>query len=102
MNINMKRVNTNPQKNAVPFWTEARVGLLRAQWALGTSVREIARLLGSTRNTVIGKAYRMKLPMHAGSVFHPDAPRKRAERKAKETKPRGRARVLRIRRVVTP
>ena len=65
MNIKLNKVNTNPQKNEGPFWTATRVGVLTAQWALGTSVRDIARLLGSTRNTVIGKAHRMELPMHA-------------------------------------
>ena len=102
MNISMKQVNTNPQKVTQPFWTAERAGLLRAQWALGTSVREIARLLGSTRNTVIGKAHRMQLPTHVGSVSHPDTQRKRAEKKPKETKPVARARIVRIRRVAGP
>jgi GcrA cell cycle regulator len=100
MNISTKQVNTYPQKVAQPFWTAERVGLLRAQWAVGTSVQEIARLLGSTRNTVIGKAHRMDLPTHAGSVSHPDAPRKRAEKKPEKPKPSVRARILRVRRVV--
>jgi hypothetical protein len=46
-------------------------------------VRQIAHRLGCTRNTVIGKAYRMDLPTHASSAQHPDAIRKRAERKEK-------------------
>jgi GcrA cell cycle regulator len=98
-----RKTPVNPQNNAVPFWTAERIGVLTAQWALGTSVRDIARLLGSTRNTVIGKAHRMELPMHVGSVFHPDAPRKRAEKKprqeTKQVKPRGHARIVRVRRV---
>jgi GcrA cell cycle regulator len=99
----MNNVNMNPQKNYEIFWTAERVGVLRAQWALGTRVREIARLLGTTRNTVIGKAHRMELPMHAGSVFHPDAPRKRAEKKPAFSKPQvARPRILRVRRVVAP
>ena len=102
MNIGASKVNTNPQKNTELFWTPERVGLLTAQWAAGTSVRDIARLLGCTRNTVIGKAHRMDLPMHVGSVSHPDAPRKRAEKKPKPLKPRGHARILRVRRVVAP
>jgi len=99
MNKKLNKVNTNPQKNEGPFWTAARVGVLTAQWALGTSVRDIARLLGSTRNTVIGKAHRMELPMHVDSVFHPDAPRKRADKAPKFMKPRGHARIVRVRRV---
>jgi GcrA cell cycle regulator len=99
----MNNVNMNPQKNYEIFWTAERVGVLRAQWALGTRVREIARLLGTTRNTVIGKAHRMELPMHAGSVFHPDAPRKRADKKPGIAKPQAvRGRILRVRRVVAP
>ena len=94
------KASANPQENAEPFWTAERIGVLRAQWASGTSVRDIARLLGSTRNTIIGKAHRMELPMHVGSVLHPDAPRKRAEKKPKEVKPRAiRTRIVRVRRV---
>lgn len=97
----MNNVNANPQKNTPPFWTDERIGLLRTHWALGTRVRDIARLLGSTRSGVIGKAYRMELPMHAGSVFHPDAPRKRAE-KLKAAKPQVVRARLRVRRVAAP
>ena len=98
----MNNVNANPQKNTQPFWTDERIGLLRTHWALGARVRDIARLLGSTRSGVIGKAYRMELPMHAGSVFHPDAPRKRAEKKLQAVKPQVVRVRLRVRRVAAP
>jgi len=65
------------------FWTPAKVDILKEQWAAGTSVRDIAGMLRTTRNTIIGKAHRLKLPMHARSLLHPDAPRKPRVKKPK-------------------
>jgi GcrA cell cycle regulator len=43
-------------------WTPERVDLLRKLWADGNSGGEIAQRLGMTRNAVIGKVHRLKLP----------------------------------------
>lgn len=75
------------------FWTSEKVEILKSEWAAGTNVRAIADMLGGSRNTIIGKAHRLALPMHAGSLFHPAAPRKKAAAKPKA------ARRLPIRRV---
>jgi GcrA cell cycle regulator len=66
------------------FWTPDKVERLREEWAVGTNIRLIADMLGGSRNTIIGKAHRLQLPMHSGSLFHPDAPRK--PRKQKQEK----------------
>lgn len=47
-------------------WTEDRVAILKDMWLRGESASEIARTLGGgvTKNAVIGKVTRMKLPGH--------------------------------------
>lgn len=70
-------------------WNEERVALLRLRWSEGASSGEIALELNVTRNTVIGKAHRLKLatrrrkgrkaaPVRARPQrthnFHPKAP----------------------------
>ena len=44
-------------------WTAAKMAELRRRWLAGETPRDIQRALGcETRNQVIGKAHRMKLP----------------------------------------
>jgi GcrA cell cycle regulator len=45
-------------------WNDERVGLLKKLWSDGLSSRQIASELGNgiTRNAVLGKAHRLKLP----------------------------------------
>ena len=42
-------------------WTEERVSELMRLWEAGRSASEIGRLLGVSKNSVVGKAHRMKL-----------------------------------------
>lgn len=42
-------------------WTEERVAELMRLWEAGRSASEIGRLLGVSKNSVVGKAHRMKL-----------------------------------------
>jgi len=42
------------------WWTEARVARLRQLDALGHSASEIAEALGTTKNAVIGKLWRLR------------------------------------------
>lgn len=42
-------------------WNEERVNLLKLRWSEGVPCSEIALELNVTRNTVIGKAHRLKL-----------------------------------------
>lgn len=60
-----QRRSPNTWKNAATAnWTDERCEKLRELWSTGASCREIAKVLGGdlTRNSVIGKARRMKLP----------------------------------------
>lgn len=66
--------------NLSDFWTVERVETLRAQWAMGRSVKSIADLIGATRNQVIGKAHRLELPMHTASSHSPDRVRTKRPR----------------------
>lgn len=43
-------------------WTEEVVAQLRKWWAEGLSTAEIGRKLNMTKNAVVGKAHRLKLP----------------------------------------
>ena len=43
-------------------WTANRCAFLEILWCNGATAREIADALGTTKNSVIGKAHRMKLP----------------------------------------
>lgn len=43
-------------------WTPERIAKLEELWAEGHSTAEIGRRLGVSKNAVVGKAHRMKLP----------------------------------------
>jgi GcrA cell cycle regulator len=43
-------------------WNESDVATLRAEWATGASTAEIGRRMGISKNAVIGKARRLRLP----------------------------------------
>ena len=42
-------------------WTEERIELLKKLWAEGHSASQIGKMLGVSKNAVVGKAHRMKL-----------------------------------------
>lgn len=42
-------------------WTEERVSELTRLWSTGLSASEIGKILGVSKNSVVGKAHRMKL-----------------------------------------
>jgi GcrA cell cycle regulator len=44
------------------FWIDERVEILKSRWAANWTAREIGKLLGCSRNAVIGKARRLGLP----------------------------------------
>lgn len=50
------------------LWTEGQDATLRAMWAEGNSASIIAGQLGCTRNAVLGRAWRLKLPSHVLSL----------------------------------
>ncbi|MBX9840901.1 MAG: hypothetical protein K2Z80_03730 [Xanthobacteraceae bacterium] len=48
---------------SLTFWADERVATLKRLWAANWTAREIAELLGCTRNAVLGKACRLGLPV---------------------------------------
>ena len=65
-------------------WTDERIELLRALWADGMSCSRIAGELGGgiSRNAVIGKVHRLKLPARAIFSRSPSYERKTRTRTA--------------------
>lgn len=58
-------------------WTPERIARLRELWDSGMQSSAIALDLGTTRNSVLGKAHRLKLPsrpMPRSPFVQPDAP----------------------------
>jgi GcrA cell cycle regulator len=71
-NLYEQRRSPNTWKNAATAnWTDERCQQLTELWATGATCREIARQMGGdlTRNAIIGKARRLKLPPRV--VYHP-------------------------------
>ena len=61
-------------------WTSERESKLRALWKKGHTASQIASLIGgTTRNAVIGKAYRLNLEARAVSKKHPATPKVKLE-----------------------
>lgn len=78
------KVNKMASKN----WTEQELNKVRELWADHASTKEISEALGRSRNSVIGAAHRLGLPMHKNSF-------QRGRRTAKKTTPKIRYRYVR-------
>jgi len=58
-------------------WTEERLAKLRELWDSGMATEAIGAKLGTTKNSVVGKAHRLKLPSRPSPIkSDPNAPRK--------------------------
>ena len=53
------------QNNVPSFWSDVRVDYLKTMWSAGRSGGEIASSLGVTRCSVLGKIFRLRLPVRA-------------------------------------
>lgn len=60
-------------------WTCAQLDTLRAEWADGTSAAEIGRLLGRSKNAVVGKAHRLGLPGRPSPIIRQEGQQKALE-----------------------
>ena len=65
-------------------WTEERVNELKRLWETGKSASEIGKILGVSKNSIIGKAHRLKLkgrpsPIQQGASLPKVRPQKRKE-----------------------
>ena len=58
-------------------WTNERVAELMRLWEAGRSASEIGRLLGVSKNSVVGKAHRMKLKARPSPIKRGSAPQVR-------------------------
>ncbi len=68
-------------------WTEERVAELMRLWEAGRSASEIGRLLGVSKNSVVGKAHRMKLKARPSPIKRGGASQARRPAVAAVAKP---------------
>lgn len=61
-------------------WTDAADAILRAEWAKGTPSRQIAEVLHKSKNSVLGRAFRMGLDTHPLFSHRKPAPKPRMPR----------------------
>jgi GcrA cell cycle regulator len=72
---------------APQFWIDKRVEILKSRWAANWTAREIGKLLGCSRNAVIGKARRLGLPESVHRVRPGEGkPRVRRAKRARPTR----------------
>ncbi len=57
-------------------WTEAQIADLKRLWTAGHSTSRIGTVLGVSKNAVIGKAHRLKLPARPSPIRHSSASKK--------------------------
>ncbi len=57
-------------------WTEAQIADLKRLWIAGHSTSQIGTVLGVSKNAVIGKAHRIKLPARPSPIRHSSGPKK--------------------------
>ena len=57
-------------------WTEAQIEDLKRLWTAGQSASQIGTVLGVSKNAVIGKAHRIKLPARPSPIRHSSGPKK--------------------------
>lgn len=64
------------------FWTDANIDRLKSMWDDGQTASSIAKSMRTTRNAIIGKAHRLRLPPRKEGV-NPLAKQERAARAVK-------------------
>ena len=78
----------SPSQEEEDQWSEDRVEILKKLWAEGLSASQIASELGDvTRNAVIGKVHRLKLPKRARPAGRTSPRRPRTPRTPQATPP---------------
>jgi hypothetical protein len=71
------------------FWTPAKDKRLLAEWENGRSAAEIARMLGATRNAVIGRSARLRGIKYPSSI---ESWKRSNAKKSEEARKRGQLR----------
>ena len=59
-------------------WTEERVEELKQLWESGKSASEIGKILGVSKNSVVGKAHRLKLQARPSPIRRTPAPKSKS------------------------
>lgn len=57
-----------PQAAEIVTWTDERIDQLRKLWDQGLSASAIGKQLGVSKNAVVGKAHRLKLPARPSPI----------------------------------
>jgi GcrA cell cycle regulator len=57
-----------PQATDIVTWTDERIEQLRKLWDQGLSASAIGKQLGVSKNAVVGKAHRLKLPARPSPI----------------------------------
>ena len=57
-------------------WTDAKIADLKRLWTAGQSASQIGAVRGVSKNAVIGKAHRLKLPARPSPIRRSSAPKK--------------------------
>ena len=60
-------------------WDDADMERLKVLWAEGLSAAEIGRRMGRSKNSVVGKAHRIRLSARPSPIKNPRTPAQRAE-----------------------
>lgn len=58
----------DPQATDIVTWTDERIDQLRKLWDQGLSASAIGKQLGVSKNAVVGKAHRLKLPARPSPI----------------------------------
>ena len=66
-------------------WTDEKINSLKKLWAKGASTSEIAKRLGLSKNSIIGKVHRLNLEVRPSPIKKEAAPKK-VVRTPKKTK----------------
>ncbi|MCQ8279891.1 GcrA family cell cycle regulator [Acetobacteraceae bacterium KSS8] len=68
-------------------WTDDRDATLRREWEAGTASGEIARRLGTSKNSVIGRVHRLKLASRGSPIGRSGPIKVKPAREPKKQKP---------------
>ncbi|MGQ3071658.1 MAG: GcrA family cell cycle regulator, partial [Ferrovibrionaceae bacterium] len=60
-------------------WTAEKIEQLNKLWSEGMSITEIGKILGMTRNAVVGKAHRLGLAKRPSPIARAPGPRPAAQ-----------------------
>lgn len=69
-----------PSMRAKSFWNEENTQRLKDLWPKGLTCLQIGKILGTTRNSVSGRAHRLDLPKHPQPRLAPGTIKRKRDR----------------------